>query len=438
MKKSTWVFIGAIFVCLCGLRLLGTSAPQGASPEQAGAWTAIGPFGGNIRGLVRNPKSPAELYAATESYPGQLWRSTNGGAGWTRQSTISDRPYDLAADPKTPGKLYAISYNSLLISTDQGKTFDSHTLPYGFGCNNGRIAVHPANPKTILVSGDFVWDSANYKTVPAVAKTTNGGTSWTVQKLTSGSEYGTVYDAVFAKSNPNYVYLCGYDHKNSVRTPRIFVSKNSGATWTAVGSSPVFSGDYAVCYAVCVDARDPKKAWVAHSNGIARTANAGGSWKAQQTTQITDVTAIAADASNPKVLYAGGKFQYVRGSLKSTDGGLTWQAVTEGLYGECRRILASGASVYWAGGAGIFQSKNGGTTWAVGHKGIRGAVVESFAAAPSSPNTLIAGIYGYGHFRTANGGALWSPCGYYYGTEFTGSIAISATNPNLVYVKPSG
>jgi hypothetical protein len=324
------------------------------------------------------------------------------------------------------------------MSRDQGKTFERIQLPSGFGCNNGRIAVHPTNPKVILVSGDYVWDSANYKTCPAVARTTNGGVSWTVQKLATGSEYGTAYDAVFAKSNPNYAYLCGYDHKNSVRTPRVFVSKNGGATWTGVGSSSVFSGDYTVCYAVCVDARDPKKAWVAHSNGIARTANAGGSWKAQQTASLTDITAVAVDASNPKVLHAGGKFQYERASLKSTDGGLTWQAVTAGVFGECRHILAAGANVYWAGRVGIFRSKNGGATWAVGHKGIRGAIVEVFAVAPSSPNTLIAGIYGYGHFRTANGGALWKPCGSYYGTEFTGSIAIGATNPNLVYVKPSG
>lgn len=434
MKKALLI----VLAVLCAVFLFGRGPGDDQRTAPPGAWTSLGPFGGDIVGLARNPKAPAELYAATESYPGQLWRSTNGGAGWTRQSTTLDRPYDLAADPLTPGKLYYIGYNALWISQNQGKTFERKQLPSGFGSNNGRIAVHPANPKVILVSGDYVWDNVNYKTGPAVARTTNGGTSWTVQKLTTGSEYGTVYDAVFAKSNPNYAYLCGYDHKNSVRTPRVFVSKNGGATWTGVGSSSVFSGDYTVCYAVCVDARDPKKAWVAHSYGIARTANAGGSWKAQQTTQITDVTAIAADASNPKVLHAGGKFQNFRGSLKSTDGGLTWQAVTEGLYGECRRILASGASVYWAGGAGIFQSKNGGATWSASQTGIRGANVEAFTVAPSSPNTLVAGIYGYTHLRTSNGGALWTPCGAFYGTEFTGSIAISATNPSQIYVKPSG
>lgn len=132
---------------------------------------------------------------------------------------------------------------------------------------------------------------------------------------------------------------------------------------------------------------------------IWRSTNGGGSWKAQQTNPITDVTAVAADASNPKVLYAGGKFKDVRSALKSTDGGLTW---------------------------------------AVGHNGIRGALVDAFAVAPSASNVIIAGIYGYAHFRTANGGALWTPCGDYYGAEFTGSIAVSATQPNLVYVKPSG
>lgn len=422
----------------CAVLFLGSAPDAGRRTPPPGAWTSIGPFGGNIRNLARNPKSPAELYAVSESWPGQIWRSTNGGGNWTRLAVVSDRAYDLAVDPKTPGKLYYAGYNALYVSTDRAKTFVRKQLPAGFGSNNGRIAVHPANPNIILITGDFVWDNVNYKTVPAVAKTANGGASWTVQKLATGSDYGVIYDAAFAKSSPNYIYLCGYDHKDNVRTPRVYVSKNGGGSWTSVASPSIFTGQYSYCASVHVDAKNPKKAWVAHSAGVARTADAGGSWKAQETTPITDVTAIAADASNPNVLYAGGDYKYVRGALKSTDGGLTWTSVTEGIYGECRRILAAGMNVHYAGAAGIFQSKNGGATWAAGHNGIRGARVDAFAVARSAPNVLIAGIYGYAHLRTANGGALWTPCGSYYGAEFTGSIAISATKPNLVYVKPSG
>ena len=434
MKKAVIILLAA----LCAAVLFGRGRGDRSQSETPGAWTSIGPFGGDIVALARNPKSPAELYAVSQSWPSQVWRSTNGGGGWTRQSAVLDRVYDLAADPKTPGKIYLLGYNTLQVSTDRGKTFVSFRLPSGFGGTYGRIAVHPSNPKIIIVSGWFYWDATNYKSVIAVIKTANGGTSWTVQRLTSGSDYGYGRDVAFAKGNPNYVYLCGDEQKNNTSFPRAFVSKNGGGSWKSVGSPAVFGGDSSSCYALHVDARDPKKAWVAHFNGIARTSNAGGSWKAQQTPLISYVTAIAADASNPKVLYAGGQMNYVRGALKSTDGGVTWSLNSKGVYGDSRRILASGPKVYWAGTVGLFLSKDSGATWNASHNGIRAANIDVFAVASSSPNTILVGIYRYTYVRTANGGALWTPCGAFYGSEFAGSVAVNPANPNMIYIKPSG
>ena len=84
MKKASVFVIGAACVCLCGLRLLGTSPYPGPSPERASAWTQIGPHGGHIRGLARNPKTPSELYAVSSW--GQVFRSSNNGSIWTRRS----------------------------------------------------------------------------------------------------------------------------------------------------------------------------------------------------------------------------------------------------------------------------------------------------------------------------------------------------------------
>ena len=438
MKKIVLFVIGAIFVCLCGLRLLGTSAPQGASPDQAGAWTSLGPYGGDIVGLARNPKSPSELYAASSSYPSQIFRSVNNGSSWTRQSVVSQRIYDIAVDPVTPSTIYLISYGYLHKSTDKGKNFTNHQFPSGFNADYGRIAVHPTNPNIIIIAGIYYYDNVNYKTDIAVVMTTNGGASWTLKRFSNSADYGYGYDIVFAKSNPNYVYLCGYDQKNSVDTARVYVSKNGGGSWKSVAVAAIFNGDYPASYAIQVDPRDPKKAWVSHYNGIARTANAGSSWKAQQTPQITSVTSIAADTSNPKILYAGGKLNYTRNALKSTDGGVTWKVTGDGVYGGSHRILASGSKVHIATEAGIFLSKNGGVAWNPGHGGIRGANIKAFAASPSSPNTIYAGIYGYALLKTTNGGSAWTTCGAFYGSDLVGSVAVHPTNPNTIYVKPSG
>jgi len=324
------------------------------------------------------------------------------------------------------------------VSLDKGKTFSRFNLPQNFQTWAGRIAIHPTNPNTILVSGYYVYDTNNYSTEMAVAKTTNGGTSWTVKRLSQKTDYGYGYDIAIAKSNPNYIYVCGYDSKSSTSSARVFVSKNGGNSWTSVGGSAVFNVSYAVCFALWIDPRDPKKAWVGHVGGIARTLNAGKSWSAQQSSLIGNVTSIAADSSNPNILYAGGQYNYVYSNLKSTDGGNVWTAVTKGLYGECRRILAAGPKVHQATQAGIFWSKNGGATWSPCHKGIRAANIHALAVAPSSPNTIYAGIYYYTLLKTVNGGSAWAPCTEFYGSPYVGTILVNPTSPNTIYVKPYG
>jgi hypothetical protein len=434
MRKAVIV----VLTILCAIFLFGRG-PGGANPAvRAAAWTSLGPYGGDIVGLARNPKSPSELYAASSSYPSQVFRSTNNGTSWVRQSIILQRVYDLAIDPKTPSTLYLLSDSYIHVSKDKGKTFSNFRLPDNFQAYSGRIAVHPTNPKIILVAGYYYYDTVNWHDEIAVARTTNGGATWTLKRLSQQTEYGYGCDIEIAKSNPNYIYLCGYDYTNSTSSARVYVSKNGGTSWASVGNSAAFASGFPSCYSVLIDPRDPKKAWVGHYAGIARTTNAGGSWKAQQSSQIVYVMAIAADSSNPNILYAGGKYNNVFSSLKSTDGGVTWKAYSDGLYGESRRILAAGAKVHQATQAGIFLSKNGGSTWKPSHTGIRAANIGAFAVAPSSPNTIYTGIYGYAMFKTTNGGAVWTPCSEFTGSNLVASILIDPSNPNSIYVKPSG
>lgn len=435
MKKVVLI----VLAVLCAVFLFGFGPGYPNQPAPPGAWSSIGPFGGNICGLARNPKSPSELYAASSSYPSQIFRSVNNGSSWTRQSVVSAYVYDLAVDPKTSGTIYLLCDNSVQVSKDKGKTFSRLSLPYGFQAYDGRMAVHPTNPKIMFVCGYYAYDTANWKNEMAVVRTTNGGADWTLKRLSQLTDYGYGRGIAIAASNPNYVYVCGYDYKNSVRTARAYVSKNAGGTWTSVGGSAVFSGSSAPsCYAVSVDPRDPKKAWVGHNTGIARTANAGASWQPQQGSQIDYVTALTADASNPNILYGGGRYNGEYANIRSTDGGATWTAVSKGLYGEARRILASGANVHQATRAGIYRSKNGGGAWAPGHTGIRAANIDVFAVAPSSSNTIYAGIYGYALLKTVTGGTAWAPCAEFYGSELVASVIVLPTNANTLYVKPSG
>jgi hypothetical protein len=323
---------------------------------------------------------------------------------------------------------------------DKGRHYTNFQFPADFHCYGGRIAVHPTNPKIIMIAGSYRYDKVNDKRDIAVARTTDGGASWTVKRFTNSADSGCAHDVVFAKANPNYVYVCGYDYKNNANIARAYISKNGGSSWTSVATPAVFDGQYPVCNAIYVDAHDPKKAWVAHLDGIARTTNAGASWKAQETPQIKYVTSITADSSNSKILYAGGKYgsHNTLSALKSTDGGVTWKASSDGLMGESRRILAAGSKVHLASEVGIFLSKNGGSTWNPSHAGICGSHTKAFAVSPSSPNTLYAGIAACALFKTANGGSAWTTCGTFDGSDSVASVAVHPTDSNAIYIKPSG
>ena len=434
MKKVVLI----VLAVLCAVFLFGFGPGYPNQPAPPGAWSSIGPFGGNICGLARNPKSPSELYAASSSYPSQIFRSVNNGSSWTRQSVISAYVYDLAVDPKTSGTIYLLCDNSVQVSKDKGKTFSRIALPSGFQGYDGAIAIHPTNPKIIAVCGNYIYDQANWRSELSVALTTNGGATWTIKRMSQPVDYGYGRDIAFAKSNPAYIYVCGFDYKDNKRSARIFVSKNGGSSWTSIGGAAVFQNISPACFSVHVDPRDPEKAWVGHYGGIARTSNAGGSWTAQKTTQITNVTALATDGSNPNILYAGAQHNYQYAGLKSTDGGSTWTAVTKGLYGECRRVLAAGPNVHLATRAGVFRSRNGGAAWATSHTGIRASSVAALGIAPSSPKTIYAGIYGYALLKTVNGGAAWAPCPSFSGSDLVASVIVHPTNANTLYVKPSG
>ncbi|MCJ7586485.1 MAG: hypothetical protein MUQ00_01070 [Candidatus Aminicenantes bacterium] len=108
MKKAALFVIGVIFVCLCGFRLLGTSAPQGASPERASAWSQLGPMGGDIMSLARHPKLSGEHYALIRH--DLVFRSTNNGGKWVRKSALdlNYSYFDIALDPKNPKTIFVL------------------------------------------------------------------------------------------------------------------------------------------------------------------------------------------------------------------------------------------------------------------------------------------------------------------------------------------
>ena len=137
-----------------------TSAGVYKSTDGGVSWHETGTFPetvGNFYGfrLVQSPDDPDLLMAATSD---GLYRTTNGGDTWVRELNLPT--YDIEFKPGTSSRVYASVQGDIWISTNSGAGWTSNST-YDFNPNNcgsggGRIeiAVSPTNtPKVYLFSG---------------------------------------------------------------------------------------------------------------------------------------------------------------------------------------------------------------------------------------------------------------------------------------------
>jgi photosystem II stability/assembly factor-like uncharacterized protein len=441
MKKS-WL---AVAVAVCAVALSGTSwqGPDGLGGESpysgAGAWTELGPLGGNVRAIVRNPKAPAELYAVT--YSGLVYRSGNNGASWARKASLGDGIYDLAIDPKTPSTLYALGGGIIFKSVNKGVTFTQIQFGDNIISYNGRIAVHPSNPQVLFVGGTFTYDTTNWKSCMAVLKSVNGGQTWTVQKLEPTSKWAATYDVAVSPKNPSLVFACGYySTATGTITPAIFRSTNGGTTWKKVTPSLLSQVPYYYPYAIAADPANAQKAYIGYNGGVVRTADGGTTWTKQASPSYLAGYALAIDKSAPNTVYAGS----YKAAYKSTDGGANWTEYSKGLFGGASKLLVQGQIVHFASHAGIFRSVNGGGLFAPGHKGMLAADITGFVRVPAGTGaadggaaTFYAAAGGYGIFKSTDGTA-WSKLADFQGSDSVAHIVAPRSDARRIYVSTYG
>ncbi|HEV2447794.1 MAG TPA: sialidase family protein, partial [Candidatus Sulfopaludibacter sp.] len=144
---------------------------------------------------------------------------------------------------------------------------------------------------------------------------------------------------------------------------------------------------------IAADPRNSNTLYATSANTIWHSADAGSTWTLLYSfASSIRVPCAAVDPSNSDILYAGTDSQ---GVFKSTDGGLTWTAITKGIPPD-----SNGATdVYriWiepqqpgvilaASSSGVLRSADGGATWAVVLK--TDIVNNTLAFDPLSPGTV--------------------------------------------------
>ena len=220
-------------------------------------------------------------------------------------------------------------------------------------------------------------------------------------------DYGRTWNPIFdhestqsigaiavAPSDPNIIYVASGEglHRPDLSVgDGIYKSADTGKTWTHLGLR-----DGQQIPALAVDPRDPNKVFAAvlghpygpsKERGLYLSTDGGQSWKKViSKDENTGASDVEIDPSNPNVVYASmwevregpwednNEFNGTNGGLfKSTDGGNSWQQLTNGLPKDLSQIYVAiapsdprrlYATVGMASGKlGVYRSDDAGDSW---------------------------------------------------------------------------
>ena len=306
-------------------------------------------------------KTSSNFYKTTDS--ATTWKNNNSG--------IVGDVLTLALAPNAPNVIYAGTPSGPYRSTDGGATWTRTPLT---GLNTfpqaSAMAVDPTN-SSVLYAG-FPNGS--------IYKTTDGGNNWSV--LNNAVNFITPFCIVFDPVTPSTMYV------GSVVGG--FKSTDSGATWTAMnfGTTP-FSPNVR---AIAVDPTAPATVYAGTlSTGIFKSTNAGSTWTPMNNGMgPNSVLSIAIDPSNTSTIYVGHDSQ--GRAHKSTDGAASWTPVNNGFpTSAVMAMVATPSAVYAAtDGAGIVKTTNGGTSWTNASAGLGILRARALAVHPTDPTILFA------------------------------------------------
>lgn len=395
----------------------------------------------NFPGLAVCAASPETVYASGYVHRnggdyGRIYKSTNGGTTWTNVTSAQFQEdhnlRSVAVDPRDPKRAYVTSVDGVARTTDGGTSWTLQTTPDDFYPT--AVAVDPANSKA-LYAQTISWGDN-----PGFYKSQDGGLTWT---RTTKGVFGI---GVRILASGRTVWLgssAGIFRSNSGGAAFAPAQKGLAASWVddcdLVASSPSTLFAYVSQY------------------GAMRTKTRGTSWlKGPLFKDIDGVADVLAHPSNPLKSYIL-TWGYGEDDLfRSTDGGKTFKSLfrkdVEALAGDPSDgdRLALAGRVYnsdWRSEPsyfGIYLSEDGGATWRpIKIRTDDGSEARAVAFAASDRKVLhVVGSTAERKpvlYRSADGGASWRRLkGPFEADYLVYAIAVDPTSPSVVYVSSSG
>ena len=397
-----------------------------------GRWISIGPrrmtdsgrhgypwpdSTGRLSAIAIVPNDPNTIYVGAKS--SGVWKTTNGGATW-RSLTDSLPTLSVAAlalDPANANRVFMVSGNDGVFRSSDGGTSWSQISTTNLNAivHGGKLLISPANSNLL-----FVVTSAG------VQRSTDGGVTWTLV-LGGGSATGLVMDP----ANSSRLYAALY-HETSNATAGIYLSTNSGASWSKLQGCPGAGLPAATAKVRITLAMSGNKLFTGYRSSsqfrLFRTLNQtctvpvpGGTqvepqWEqGWQTSTDHGVlwSGLYADPTNTQFLYMGGTDFW-----RSTDGGTTftrssgYNTANGSAHADHHAFAvdpANAAIIYSLNDGGIYRSTNRGQpgSWVFIGEGLLNGEFYDHAVSYTEPDLVIGGTQDNGTLIYDGSSTVW-------------------------------
>ncbi len=379
----------------------------GIPPNVAPGWIILdevwGSSGGAPTGFGISRNDPAQGAFTND---GELYRTTDGGGGWTPA-------YSTLADP-APAAGARWASCGLEVTSAWQFAFDPHDAQRAYIC---------------------------YTDI-GFARSLDHGATW--QHATRGLPWNnTVYQVAFDPDAPGVLYAaCSNQHDiphwSNIEGPKdqggVAVSRDEGASWAALGTGL----PNAPATSIVLDPRSPKAARTLYATqygtGVFKSVDGGATWRptATQPGAAENRHVYRLKLCADGTLYctitgkrAGDAFPVPGGLYRSRDGGKTWAELTTELglrwpgdvdtpAGDSRTIWLGVSSAPRYSQGGVYRSTDDGATWKrVLKEDDLPQELSTYAHAlfvtvdPRDPKTVYLGATTHGLFVTHDGGTKW-------------------------------
>lgn len=437
----------------------------GAAYAGSGATRISGAPGGDVGCFVFDAFHPGVMLAGSSG--GLIYRSTNGGASWTKVNVglPTEEFRAIAQSPASQNTFFAYGTG---LSTSQTGAFGSGLVyvSQDDGVTWARLANQPPASRDRRGFGRGIAIDKTGQIIVAtdlqggIFRSADAGQSWTIAKSKAFAVYGLAADP----GDPNTLYAGGRHRNASGATqPVVLKSVDFGETWSTI-TSPAFtiSGtSQSTVYAMAVQ---PGTGTVfatysainfqtgAQPGGVARSGDGGATW-ADDTSGLpmtfnpgSASGGIVFDPVTPSTVYlATNSGQPADGSgfFVSMDSGDHWAPdgqllPTGGAFVAAARPAAAGyPAAVFAGFPSIAATTDSGKTWTTMTTGFNNAPLNVVVDQGKSNGYYAATENGV--FKTADDGAVWTPTSVLPGYYPT-AIATDVSKPVVpVYVvTPAG